>query len=298
MPPPRGRRWCFTINNPTPEVYERINSVDCVYIVAGREQAPTTGTQHLQGFVIFATPHRRDRVTTLIGQGHYELTRGTSLQAAQYCKKDGDFIERGDLPLNQGRRSDLQQTLDWLDEFIQSNSRAPSEREVAMYHPHALLRYRNFMSVAALRAPAIVLRQGELRPWQRELETTLEGEADDRKVNFYIDEDGGKGKTWFQQYLLTKNPEEVQVLGVGKRDDIAYSIDETKRIFLFNIPRDAMQFLQYTILEQLKDRMVFSTKYQSSMKILRFTPHVVVFSNEQPDLSKMSRDRYNCVDLN
>jgi len=53
-----------------------------------------------------------------------------------------------------------------------------------------------------------------------------------------------------------------------------------------------MQFLIIGLLENLKDRMVLSPKYDSKMKILRKTPHVIVFCNEDPDMDKMSADRY------
>jgi hypothetical protein len=74
-------------------------------------------------------------------------------------------------------------------------------------------------------------------------------------------------------------------------------VDESKRIFLFNIPRGQMEYLQYSVMEQLKDRMVFSPKYQSSTKLLRFVPHVVVFCNEAPDMEKMTADRYILKEL-
>jgi hypothetical protein len=92
--------------------------------------------------------------------------------------------------------------------------------------------------------------------------------------------------------MISKRPDECQLLKVGKEADMCYAIDESKTIFLIDVPRSKMEFLQYSVLEQLKDRMVFSTKYNSRMKILRSTPHVVVFCNEAPDKSKLSRDRF------
>nr|AUF34970.1 putative replication-associated protein [uncultured virus] len=93
--------------------------------------------------------------------------------------------------------------------------------------------------------------------------------------------------------MLTQFPDKVQILSGGKRDDIAHAIDPSKQIFLFNVPRGGMEYLQYTILEQIKDRMVFSPKYNSQTKILRNRAHVVVFSNEMPDIEKMTHDRYD-----
>lgn len=288
----RCRRWVFTINNWTEEHAAALRTLDYVYLVFGRESAPTTGTLHLQGFVCFANPRRRSSLVTHVGGGHWQPACGSSAQASAYCKKDGDFDEYGVLPVNQGKRNDLQAIVDWLDEFIEDNGRAPSEREVALLQPLALLKRIDIMRLARLRAPPPVLREGELRPWQQQLSDELTADADDRTINFFVDPEGGKGKTWFQQWLVSSRPDDVQILGVGKRDDMCFAIDSEKSVFLINVPRGGMEFLQYSVLEQLKDRMVFSTKYQSVMKTFRTNVHVVVFSNEDPDMTKMSQDRY------
>ena len=39
----------------------------------------------------------------------------------------------------------------------------------------------------------------ELRQWQKDLELELEGVADDRKILWYCDADGGAGKTFFYE---------------------------------------------------------------------------------------------------
>lgn len=65
----------------------------------GKETA-ASGTPHLQGFLILRTKKRMTGVKTLLGlpRMHLEMARGTSPQAADYCKKDGDFLEIGELP--------------------------------------------------------------------------------------------------------------------------------------------------------------------------------------------------------
>ena len=89
----------------------------------------------------------------------------------------------------------------------------------------------------------------------------------------------------------------TQRLSVGKRDDVAYALDVSKSIFLFDIPREQLQYLQYSVLESLKDQCVFSPKYESLSKVLPNPVHVVVFTNEEPDMTKMTEDRYEIVYL-
>lgn len=299
MPQPQSSRWCFTLNNYTSDETQLVIQLGehelVKYLIFGREQGQS-GTPHLQGFIIFTRSVRRTRVSGLIPRAHLEPARGTSVQASTYCKKDNDYEEFGELP--QGNKSNaLVDTLvSWGDAFIAEEGRAPTSPEIAKAHPTAYLRYPRVCRLFENRAPGPNLRDGTLRAWQQELDQRLGAPPDDRTIEFYVDEDGGKGKSWFQAWYLTLHPETTQILSAGKRDDIAHSICKTKTVFFFNIPRGGMEYLQYTILEQLKDRMVYSPKYNSQMKYLTFVPHVVVFCNEQPDMTKMSLDRYRITD--
>lgn len=296
MPRPQGTRWVFTLNNPTEQDRDNVaqlgNNRELVkYLVVGRERG-ASGTPHLQGFVIFKRTARFGRVGRLLPRSHIEPARGTSDQAAEYCKKDGDFDEYGEFPRAAGATGVLESLYAWGDEYIAEHGRAPTSPEVAREHPTAYLRYPRCVRLFQLRAPPPDLREGEPREWQSQLEQELEDEADDRSVIFYVDEEGGKGKSWFQQWYLTKYPMKAQLLSVGKRDDMALAVDETKSVFFLNVARGQMEYLQYSVLEMLKDRTVFSPKYNSRMKILRSKAHVIVFCNEYPDMNKMSIDRY------
>ena len=67
---------------------------------------------------------------------------------------------------------------------------------------------------------------------------------------------------------------------------------------LFNIPREGMEYLPYTALEMIKDKMIFSPKYNSHTKMFKKNNHVVAFCNETPDMSKMSADHYSILTVN
>lgn len=287
----QSKRWCFTINNYTDEDITRINGIECDYLVFGRERGES-GTPHLQGFVIFSSNQRFNAVKNAIGShAHIEVARGTSAQASNYCKKDNDFEERGNLPVNQGRRSDWERYRSWVVDL----GRLPTRRELATEFTSLYARYdRKCFEIAELCLPTPSLVSGNLRPgYQERLYNSFFGDPDERVIEFIVDVDGNKGKSWFCAYCLSELPERVQVLRVGRREDLAYAIDPLKDIFLFDVGRKQMQFFQYSILEMLKDRMVFSQKYESRMKVLLKRPHVVVFSNEEPDREALTDDRFN-----
>ena len=295
-------RWVFTLNNYHEEAQDNVrsflsNSSRVKYGVFGREVGQS-GTPHLQGFLILVAPQRLSYLRLrLSGFAHYEPARGTSAQARDYCKKDGDFEEFGSFPDRGGQRNDLEELLDWIDGFTAANGRPPSSPDFARDQPRAYLRYPRIRALAAHRAPARQLEFGEPdRQWQRDLADELETDADDRSITFIVDPEGGNGKTWFCRYMLTKR-NDVQVLGIGKKHDLAHMVSETNSVFLFNVPRGQMDFLSYALLEALKDRLVVSTKYSGSTKMWTKNNHVIVFSNEQPDYNKLTSDRYNVITI-
>ena len=85
------KRWCFTINNPTDDdmFWEDAEHQEQFSFLAVQYEVGEQGTPHYQGFVILK---RKNRLTWLKknfnGRAHWEKTRGSDLEAAQYCMKD------------------------------------------------------------------------------------------------------------------------------------------------------------------------------------------------------------------
>lgn len=289
------KHYVFTINNYSDGDVSRLRELaeQASYLIFGRETG-TNGTPHLQGYVCFNKVQTFNQAKTLIGRhAHLERKRGTALEAAEYCKKDGDFEEFGTIS-TYGSNGKFQQYVEWVQAIHTQKGRPPCEREIAIAFPDMFVMYGHKLAqLAKHHCPEPILEVAiEYKPWQLALRNELLAPAEDRCIIFYVDEEGGNGKSWFQRVFISMNPDEVQLLSSGKRDDVAFAVDESKSIFLFNIARGQMEFLNYSVLEMLKDRMVFSTKYKSGMKILHKIPHVVVFCNETPNMEKMTADRY------
>lgn len=104
----RARSWCFTLNNWTEEQVELLDQFECRYMVYGKEVGES-GTPHLQGYFYVENAATMTALKKRIGIKvmHLEATRGSPEQNRAYCIKDGDYVERGEIP-SQGNRTDIQ----------------------------------------------------------------------------------------------------------------------------------------------------------------------------------------------
>jgi len=101
---PRHRHFVFTLNNWTAADIDYLDSLPVRYLVYGKETAPSTGTPHLQGYIVFANGKTVTAARTVLRRCRIAVAAGTPSQASVYCKKDGDFVERGDLPADPAQR--------------------------------------------------------------------------------------------------------------------------------------------------------------------------------------------------
>jgi len=103
----RVRNFCFTINNPIENELEMFLLWDALkYCIIGQEQGES-GTPHLQCYAELANSKSLSSLKKQLPRAHIEARKGTSQQAADYCKKEGDFKELGTLS-KQGQRTDLE----------------------------------------------------------------------------------------------------------------------------------------------------------------------------------------------
>ncbi len=92
----KSKHWCFTINNPTAD--DEPDKVSYTYIIVGKEICPETGTPHNQGYVVFKNQKYMTGAKKIFPRAHLEIKKGTIKEAIDYCKKDGEFYEEGEVP--------------------------------------------------------------------------------------------------------------------------------------------------------------------------------------------------------
>lgn len=150
-------------------------------------------------------------------------------------------------------------------------------------------------NVKKLRRPIKILKDDTLFEWQNEILAMLNREPDDRSINWYWEDIGGVGKSTFCKYLAVKLN---AIVLSGKASDMKYGIVEYIKkhgdypeIIILDVPRTVKNFLSYNGIEQIKNGLFFSTKYESDM-VIGNCPHVLVFANFKPDISAMSIDRW------
>jgi len=94
----RSRSFCFTWNN-YPETYSNtLDSLEAKYYIVGKENAPTTNTPHLQGYVYWSNARTLVSARAKLPGCHLVIARGTPEQNKDYCSKGGDYVEFGTQP--------------------------------------------------------------------------------------------------------------------------------------------------------------------------------------------------------
>lgn len=115
----KARNMVFTWNNYQNCEYENCLkklSEDCKYLVYGFEVGES-GTPHLQGYVELKNPRSYKALNKeyFCNSAYFEKRKGTAKQASDYCKKDGDFKEFGEIS-SQGERKDIDIVKEMINE--------------------------------------------------------------------------------------------------------------------------------------------------------------------------------------
>lgn len=138
------------------------------------------------------------------------------------------------------------------------------------------------------------------KDWQQKVIDICDSKPDDRTINWFWESTGNVGKSFLAKYLVLKYN---AIIADGKKDNIFNQINcnleanKDINVVLLDVPRYNMEYINYGCLEQIKNGMLYSGKYEGGVCLFD-NPHLIVFANELPDTDKMSKDRWNvvCID--
>lgn len=305
------RNYVFTLNNPDyfdPEDFPETGSgpllpdlellTDLRY-ASYQLETGAEGTLHFQGYLEFHRPQRLAAVKR--GQfvyAHFEVRRGTRIQARDYTQKpEGQCCgpwTHGTWIGGQGARTDLN---DAATDLLGSRDL----RQFALQHPGMYVKHHaGFAKLLETTRPLPEQPEPVWRPWQLDALAIVDGLPDPRKVHWFVDYEGGKGKSFLVRYLATNRG--ALPLSSARHDRLLQAFNG-ERVVTFDFSRDvssagagggsdAHDRTPYAVIESIKNGVVFSGFYGGGPRIYGI-PHVLCFSNFDPDQTKLSADRWD-----
>ena len=164
--------------------------------------------------------------------------------------------------------------------------------------------YKEALDLFVKQKQSIDQQSVTLRPWQEELMTEIENPSY-REVLWVKGINGCEGKSWFQNYIESKYGWNKVVSGMdikAKNSSICHALGKrpltTTDVFLFNVGKaNAMDDVNYEVLEKIKDGKLLASKYDSKELRIRTPNIVIVFSNGDPNIKELALDRWRLFSI-
>lgn len=269
----KTKTWCVTINEtedcPLPSPRElRIFFEDiCTEYIFQKERGLISGRAHWQCALKLKLRRRKSTILNTIKanlfkphQWQLEPAYGSWEEASNYCSKIDTRIEGEQVYTNMLTYSGDDVSL------LDDNSKFFQWQRIAFDH---------------------IFNQDVL----------LFKKPDDRAIYWFADYVGCSGKSKFTKWICLRNSRAVKV-PFGSASQLRSSIIAMgpKKLYILDIPRtigqdDDMKAI-YSLLEDLKNGFVVSSMYGKNAVLMMDPPHVLVFSNQFPEINRMSKDRW------
>ncbi len=140
------------------------------------------------------------------------------------------------------------------------------------------------------------------KSWQADIIAICETKPNDRTVYWFWEKEGNTGKSFLSKYLVLKYD---AIVADGKKDNVFNQIkgwldkhkeNEDPKIVILDIPRYNLEYINYGCLEHIKNGMLYSGKYEGGVCLFE-SPHIIIFANREPDIGKMSEDRWAIFEI-
>nr|WAE42132.1 MAG: replication associated protein [Cressdnaviricota sp.] len=134
----------------------------------------------------------------------------------------------------------------------------------------------------------------EYFPYQKEVINIITGLPDKRKLFWWWEPTGNRGKSTFSKHLVLKYD---ALVIFGRSQDIKYILakrleTEDVDIIVFDFPRGYKNYINYTTMEEIKNGLIVSGKYEGQ-SIVYNVPHIICFANFPPEIDELSYDKWD-----
>lgn len=320
------RNWCFTLFHYTQDQIKNLQKIDeniCKYIIYGHEICKD-GKPHLQGYIELKKVQRLTGVKKILDpingkRSPIHLSPANKDRKYQtiYCSKGlqskEEYEKLGQDGPNYGIKAKIYEQIfqeyrggqgkrnDWV-ELYNKITEDPKFSTILQEYPEYAIKYPNGIQkaidtiISEINECNLLEEMNNLKLyiWESNLLKELDSKPDSRKIIWYVDTIGGCGKSTFAKYLLSKG--DCAYFTNARSADIAYAY-KGERTVIFDFTRSIEGHVNYSIIESIKNGIVFCSKYNSNTKI-NCVPHIICFSNFDPELSKLSEDRWDIRQLN
>ncbi len=277
----RCRKWCFTINNPATQP-------SCVQEFLDRN-AKAFVFQEERGEAV------HDQQGTLHYQGCVEWKNAKTFAATRDCltfpkvSTSSTTCATDEEKRNQVVRPHIEKCRSWEDSIVycqkvESRTRGPWLKNVRVDVP--IIDY---------------LAEVTLYDWQQDMLNVIDTPPDGRTVHWWWESVGNTGKTSFARHLVITMKTVLYLHGRAR--DAFFAVKtwiETVGSFsvvIFDIPRCCDEkFISYSSIEGVLNGVLFSPKYEGAQVLFNWA-HVFVFANCEPDMHKLSMDRWDIREL-
>ena len=138
--------------------------------------------------------------------------------------------------------------------------------------------------------------------WQEELKRKWEFGMDSRSIYYIYDPAGNTGKSTFIKKFIWENADEAVILGTTFNQIALTSALiglGPRKFYLADFPRTANKEVGslLAVCEGLKNGMLVSSFYGKNNTLMMMPPLVCIFSNELPDWSYLSKDRWKVFEI-
>ncbi|AYP28895.1 MAG: putative viral replication protein [Cressdnaviricota sp.] len=310
----RARNWCFTHNNYTPNDIEIIKtawpSLDgFMGVMFEEEKGEAKATPHLQGFICFSTMKSGKQMLGTSPKTHWSVMKGSIEQNKTYCSKDGSgIIVIGAFPMSskdkgiagaahgaKGATHGAKAPNIWAA-FVNDVKAGTPRKELMVKYAELGIRYPKgfndyFEEFTPKHTFSILERYGSYLQWQLSLMDIIDLGAGPREVIWIYSPEGNVGKSDMAKHLIYNKGFQPLQNATSRDLSCAWKCGS----IVMDLARDQGNVpINYGFLECVKDGRSFSSKYESTCKLAdpNSNRFVICFSNEYPDINKLSPDRW------